>query len=72
VIGILVWPFMASVQRGADATVWAATDPSLSATTGRYFKRRKQLATGSPTHDEDLAARLWETSERLARCPDGE
>ena len=65
VFGSLVWPFMASVHRGADATVWAATDPSLSGTTGRYIKRRKELATGSPTHDADLAERLWETSERL-------
>lgn len=66
-IGILMWPFMADVHKGADTIVWAATDPSLSDTTGRYFKRRKELATSSPTHDADLAQRLWETSEQLAR-----
>lgn len=66
-IGIVMWPFMADVPKGADTIVWAATDASLSDTTGRYFKRRKEVATGSPTHDADLARRLWETSEHLAR-----
>ena len=66
-IGILMWPFMASVQKGADTIVWAASEPSLSDTTGRYFKRRKELATGSPTQDTELAQRLWETSEHLVR-----
>jgi NAD(P)-dependent dehydrogenase (short-subunit alcohol dehydrogenase family) len=65
-IGVLMQPLMASVKKGADTIVWAATDPLLSETTGRYFKRRKELTTGSPTHDADLARRLWETSERLA------
>lgn len=65
VFGTLMWPFMASVRKGADATVWAATHPSLTRTTGRYIKRRKELATGSPTQDPDLAERLWEASERL-------
>jgi NAD(P)-dependent dehydrogenase (short-subunit alcohol dehydrogenase family) len=64
-VGILMWPFMASVQKGADTIVWAASDPSLSDTTGRYFKRQKELVTRSPTDDADLAKRLWETSERL-------
>lgn len=71
VLGSLMWPFMASVQKGADTIVWAAADLSLSDTTGRYFKRRKEIVTGSPTHDPDLAKRLWETSERLIR-PGGE
>jgi NAD(P)-dependent dehydrogenase (short-subunit alcohol dehydrogenase family) len=64
-LGMLMWPFMASAQKGVDTIVWAAADPSLSETTGRYFKRRQELVTGSPTDDADLAKRLWETSERL-------
>ena len=72
VIGMLMWPFMANVQRGADTTVWAATDPSLSKTSGRYLKRREELTTPPSTHDPDLAARLWETSERLVRAGSAE
>lgn len=72
VISILTWPLMANVQKGADTTIWAATDPSLDGTTGRYFKRRKELTTGSPTHDQNLAARLWETSEALVATGDAE
>jgi NAD(P)-dependent dehydrogenase (short-subunit alcohol dehydrogenase family) len=69
IIGVLLWPFMAGVQKGAQTTVWAATDPSLRETTGAYFKRCKELTTGSPTHDADLAKRLWEETERIARSP---
>lgn len=64
-LGFVMWPFMANVQNGAKTIVWAAADPSLSDTTGRYFKHAKELVTGSPTHDASLAKRLWETSERL-------
>jgi NAD(P)-dependent dehydrogenase (short-subunit alcohol dehydrogenase family) len=68
-IGTLLWPFMASVRKGAETTVWAATTPTLTDTTGRYFKRGKELATGPPTHDEELGKRLWAESERLVRIP---
>ncbi len=64
--GTIMSPFMASVQKGADTIVWAASDPSLANLTGRYFKRRKQLRTGPPTHDEALARRLWEATERIS------
>jgi NAD(P)-dependent dehydrogenase (short-subunit alcohol dehydrogenase family) len=71
VIGVLMWPLMASMQKGADTAVWAATDPALAGITGRYFKRRKQLETEPPTHDAELAARLWETTEQLVRVREG-
>ncbi len=64
-MGRLMWPLMASVQKGADTTVWASSDPSLGAVTGRYFKRRREISTDPPTHDEALAQRLWKTTEAL-------
>lgn len=64
-IGTLMWPFMATVEKGADTPVWAASDSSLRETTGRYFKRRREISTGSQTHDRDLAKRLWEASQQL-------
>lgn len=64
-IGTLMWPFMASVHKGADTIVWAASDPALDGVTGRYFKRRNEVSTDAPTQDEALAQRLWETTEQL-------
>ncbi len=64
-IGTLMWPFMASVQSGSDTIAWAASDPSLERVSGRYFKRRKEISTDAPTHDEALAQRLWEVTEEL-------
>lgn len=67
VLGMLLWPVMASVQRGAETAVWAATAPSLTDTTGKYFKRHKEMGTESSTRDADLAKRLWEETERIMR-----
>lgn len=67
VLGILLWPVMANVQRGAQTAVWAATAPSLTDTTGKYFKRHKEIGTDSSTRDADLAKRLWEETERIMR-----
>ena len=66
-VGILLGPFMAGVEKGARTTVWAPTDAKLEDVTGRYFKRGKTLTTGPPTQDVHLAAQLWEESERLVR-----
>ena len=65
--GALMWPFMASVEKGADTIAWAATDESLADVSGRYFKRRKQVPTDPPTDDQALAGRLWEITEALTR-----
>ena len=66
-LGILLWPVMASVQRGAETAVWAANASSLTDTTGKYFKRHKEMGTESSTRDADLAKRLWEETERIMR-----
>lgn len=66
ILGRLLSPFMAAVERGAEGIVWAAAEPSLQDVTGRYFKRGREVSTGASTHDQDLAGRLWVASERLA------
>ncbi len=64
-VGRLMQPFMASVEKGADTIVWAACDPSLNGVTGRYLKRRREVSTDAPTHDEPMARRLWAATEAL-------
>ncbi|MBV9309239.1 MAG: SDR family oxidoreductase [Solirubrobacterales bacterium] len=64
-MGALMLPFMASVEKGADTAVWAASEPALSDTTGRYFKRRRQVDTDAKTRDPAVTRRLWEVSEQL-------
>lgn len=58
-------PFMASPEKGAQTTLWAASSSELADVSGAYFKRRRQIDTGSKTHDESTARRLWEVSEAL-------
>ncbi len=64
---IILWKhFMKTPEEGAAAPVWLATAPELEGVSGRFFnltKERKILPKGK---DPDMAARLWELSERLS------
>jgi NAD(P)-dependent dehydrogenase (short-subunit alcohol dehydrogenase family) len=64
-LGVLMWPFMASVKKGADTVVWATREPSMGDATGEYFKRRRWVSTDEKTRDRAVAQRLWEVTERL-------
>jgi NAD(P)-dependent dehydrogenase (short-subunit alcohol dehydrogenase family) len=64
-MGVLMWPFMATPERGARTTVLAASSPELKDITGTYLKRQQRVDTGSKTHDLATAERLWQVSEDL-------
>lgn len=66
----LVWrlakPFMISVEKGAETSIFLATVPDPTPFSGGYVVR-KALAHPDPVAlDADLARRLWEESARLA------
>ena len=66
----LVWrlakPFMISVEKGAETSIFLATVPDRTPFSGGYVVR-KALARPDPVAlDADLARRLWEESARLA------
>jgi len=64
---IRAWKWsMKTPEEGAAAPVWVATAPELEGISGRFFfltKEKKILPKGK---DPDMAARLWELSERLS------
>jgi NAD(P)-dependent dehydrogenase (short-subunit alcohol dehydrogenase family) len=64
-VGMLMWPFMATAVQGAKATVFAASSPELTQATGAYLKHQRRLDTGAKTHDLATAERLWQVSEDL-------
>ncbi len=68
-IGAAMWPFMARPEKGAETAVWAASSPELSDVSGAYLKRRQRTETGTKTHDEAMAERLWQVSESLVTHP---
>jgi NAD(P)-dependent dehydrogenase (short-subunit alcohol dehydrogenase family) len=59
----LAAPFARSPAKGADTVIWAATDPSLEETTGRYFADRREITPIAEARDEAAAKRLWELTE---------
>jgi NAD(P)-dependent dehydrogenase (short-subunit alcohol dehydrogenase family) len=65
----LPWPleslatlFMKSTEHGARTSVYCATDPVLSGTTGRYYENCAERAP-SEVATPELAAELWQRSE---------
>jgi retinol dehydrogenase 12 len=63
----LARPFLISEERGAQTSIWAASDPSLEGVTGKYFvKKRARNPIGAARSDEN-ARRLWEATEAIVR-----
>jgi NAD(P)-dependent dehydrogenase (short-subunit alcohol dehydrogenase family) len=69
VIGMVLTPFMATVDKGAQSAVWAAGAPEAATFSGRYIKGGKQIEPSKEARDADLAARLWDATERLVASP---
>lgn len=55
-----------SVEKGARTTLWAATAPELSGTSGKYMARSAIATPRATALDEGAQRRLWDVSEKLA------
>ncbi len=67
-IGVVIYPFMVSVEKGADTFIWlASSDDSASVNAdGNYFYKRRKVKIAAHATDAD-AERLWDVSEELVR-----
>ena len=63
--GLLAMPFMKNVGQGAATQCYLAAHPDLDGVSGQYFADCKQTRTSAWGRDDDLAAQLWERTERL-------
>jgi WW domain-containing oxidoreductase len=57
-----------SVEEGAATQVYIATRPELADTSGQFFASCNIARARPDTDDPELAARLWEESERIVRA----
>jgi NAD(P)-dependent dehydrogenase (short-subunit alcohol dehydrogenase family) len=62
----LVRPFFIDEVKGADTSIWLATDPSLRGKSGGYYAKRKLARTTRAAESDGGARRLWDLSEKLA------
>ena len=61
---------MLTIEQGARTSLYCATSPELAGRSGGYYDDCKQ-ADPSPVATPELAARLWEFSERWTAAPAG-
>ena len=51
--------------RGAETLVYLASSPDVETVTGKFFIDRRTVPSSPLSYDVDLAAGLWDLSERL-------
>lgn len=61
----LAAPFMTSVERGAQTTLYLATSPEVEGVSGKYFANCKEARSSKLSYDEAVRQRLWKVSEEL-------
>ena len=59
-------PFLfVSPEIGARTSIYLASSPDVTHSSGRFFMRNREIPTKPISHNEDVARRLWEISEKL-------
>jgi hypothetical protein len=54
--------FAINVERGADTSVFLASDPSAASTTGAYWSKSRVRTPTRAAQDDAVAERLWTLS----------
>jgi retinol dehydrogenase 12 len=58
--------FAARPEPGADTIVHLASSPEVADVSGRYFYNSREIAPSPAAQDDEVAARLWQESEKIA------
>ncbi len=61
----VIKPIMISSAKGAETSVYLATEPGVEEQSGSYFKKKKAAQPAAGALDDALALKLWEASEAL-------
>ncbi|MFW6051726.1 MAG: SDR family oxidoreductase [Myxococcota bacterium] len=62
-------PFLRTAEKGARTGVYLASDPAAAETSGGYFIDGRPAKPSREARDDAVAAKLWDTSERLTGLP---
>ena len=65
----LARPFMISVDKGAETSVFLASAPEVAAISGGFFIKKKAEAVQHSFNTPDHARQLWKLSEQLTGAP---
>jgi NAD(P)-dependent dehydrogenase (short-subunit alcohol dehydrogenase family) len=61
----IVRPMQISAKRGAETSIWAATNPDLENVSGKTFSKKSETETAAITYDKEFQERLWENTVKL-------
>lgn len=53
-------------EQGASTAVYLASSPDVEGVTGKYFVRKREVASDPVSYDQSAAERLWQVSEGMA------
>lgn len=59
-----------SPEQGADTSVYLASSPDVETVTGRYFVKRRVVASSRQSYDEETALGLWKASLSMTGLDD--
>jgi hypothetical protein len=62
--------FALTPAQGADTIVYLASSPEVEGVSGKYWEKRKQVASSPQSYDEAAQKRLWAVSAQLAGIPE--
>ena len=61
----LARPFMISVEKGAETSIFLASAPEVATISGGFFEKKKAEPVKHPFNTSDHARQLWKISEQL-------
>jgi NAD(P)-dependent dehydrogenase (short-subunit alcohol dehydrogenase family) len=67
---VLLWlarPFMISAEKGAQTSIWLATEPGLEAKSSQYFIKCQLAKSSVLSWSEDNRNKLWDISNKLVK-----
>lgn len=68
-IARLIRPFELSAEKGAQTSIYLASAPEVSATTGAYFDKSRPVRSSSQSYDQAAQERLWQVSQQMVGLP---
>ena len=62
-------PFMTSLAKGAETSIFLAASPEVALVSGGYFAKKEKAPVRNAFNTPDNARQLWELSEQLTGAP---
>jgi retinol dehydrogenase 14 len=62
----LVRLFFLSPEKGAETSIYLASSPDVEGISGKYFIKKKEVASSPESYNEELARKMWEVSAKLS------